>query len=161
MCLVTCGLDIVQVNWPASCSGGFPEVARERLALIQLVGYRLGPSGRWLRFPSCCRPESALAATTWGRDSYRASTGLALVRFPLGGTRPDCQPGRPFKQDLRREVTWPLVVCREREGEAPKLQAAPLPGSEGKCQSAVGGTRCRHASLFCQICIIDRKKKSS
>ena len=107
------------------------------------------------------QPEPALAATTWGRDSYHASTGLALVSFPLGGTRPDCQPGRPFKQgppDLRREVTWPLLVCREREGEAPKLQAAPLPGKEGKCQSAVGGTRCRHASLFCQICIVDRKR---
>ena len=121
MCLVTCGLDIVQVKGPASCSGGFPAVARERLALIQLVGYRPGSSGRWLRFPSCCRPEPALAATTWGRDSYRASTGLALVRFPLGGTRPHCQPGRPLKQDLRREVTWPLVVCRERERRPSKL----------------------------------------
>ena len=35
--------------WPgyrtASCSGGFPAVARERLALIQLVGYRPGGFG--------------------------------------------------------------------------------------------------------------------
>ena len=124
MCLVTCGLDIVQVKGPASCSGGFPAVARERLALIQLVGYRPGSSGRWLRFPSCCRPEPALAATTWGRDSYRASTGLALARFPLGGTRPHCQPGRPLKQDLRREVTWPLVVCRERERERERERGA-------------------------------------
>ena len=42
---LTCGLDIVQVKGPASCSGGFPAVARERLALIQLVGYRPGGFG--------------------------------------------------------------------------------------------------------------------
>ena len=45
LCLVTFGLDIAQVNGPASCSGGFPAVARERLALIQLVGYRPGGFG--------------------------------------------------------------------------------------------------------------------
>ena len=127
--------------WPGYRTGQRASFMFGRLSSCGQGAPSFDPAGwlqaRWLRFPSCCKPKPALAATTWGRDSYRASTGLALVRFPLGVTRPHCQPGRPFKQgppDLRREVTWPLVVCRERERERRPSCPAPLARRENANQ---------------------------
>ena len=123
--------------WPGYRTGQRASIMFGRLSSCGQGAPSFDPAGwlqaRWLWFPSCRKPKPALAATTWGQDSYRASTGWHWQGSCWVGHVPIVnQEGRSSK--ARSETRGHVAVGRVQRERERGAQAAPLARRENANQ---------------------------